>query len=294
MDSRFASLDARLSRLPDAALLAVGLALITGLALLRVAAAEGVPLVDFFLIPVAGVGWFSRRRWCGYAAAVGAALASVLMAIAGPSSAPVGSALASGAARLVLYIIVLGLLGAMRRMELQHETDARTDPVTGTANARAFRTLALSEIERSRRYQHELSLAYLDIDDLKAINDRLGHVEGDHVLVQVSHLMRCVARSVDTIARLGGDEFAILMPETRGTEARVLMERLEGELSRLVTRTGEPVTCSIGLVTFVRPPASLQELITAGDDLMYRAKRNGKDRIEQAERCGSAVVASGA
>ena len=104
--------------------------------------------------------------------------------------------------------------------------------------------------------------------------------------------MRCVVRSVDTVARLGGDEFAILMPETRAAEARVLMERLEGELSRLVTTTGQPVTCSIGLVTFLRPPESLQELIAAGDELMYRAKRNGKARVEQAQRSGSAAPVS--
>ena len=173
MDSRFASLDARLCRLPDAVLLAIGLALISGLALLRVTAADGVPLVDFFLIPVAGVGWFAGRRWFGYVAATVAALASVLMAVVGPDPAPVGSAIAAGTARLVLYIIVLSLLGAMRRMELQHETDARTDPITGAANARAFHAVALTEIDRSRRYQHELSLAYLDVDDLKSVNDEL-------------------------------------------------------------------------------------------------------------------------
>jgi diguanylate cyclase (GGDEF)-like protein len=292
MTSPFASLDARLRRLPDLVILAGALAIVAAIAGLRVTAGHGVPVVDFFLIPVAGVGWLASRRAYGYTMAVFAAVVSVAMAVVGTTAAPFGAAVAAGAARLVLYLIVLSLLGAMRRMQLEHETEARTDPLTGAANARAFRAMALAEIERSSRYGHEISLAYLDVDDLKALNDRLGHLEGDHILLQVSHVMRCLVRSVDTVARLGGDEFAVLMPETRSADARALIDRLARELARLVTKDGLPVSCSIGLVTFLRPPASLQELMSAGDDLMYTAKRNGKDRIEQAERSGSSVAGS--
>jgi diguanylate cyclase (GGDEF)-like protein len=294
MSSPFASLDARLRRLPDPLLLAVGLAMIAGVAALRVTAAHGVPLVDFFLIPVAGVGWLTRSPRYGYAAALVAAVASVAMAVLGPTAAPFEAAMAAGAARLVLYFIVLSLLAAMRSMQLEHEREARTDQQTGAANARAFRSLALAEIERNRRYQHELSLAYLDIDDFKAVNDRLGHLEGDRILLQVSHVMRCVVRSVDTVARLGGDEFVILMPETRPAAAEMVVGRVRAELARLRTTDGCPVPCSIGLVTFLRPPASLEELLDAGDGLMYEAKQNGKDRVERAERAGSSVLASGA
>jgi diguanylate cyclase (GGDEF)-like protein len=291
MNSPFADLDARLRLLPGLVILAIGLAMVAGMAVFRVTAGHGVPLVDFFLIPVAAVGWLTRSRWYGYAAAVVAAAVSIAMVLVGPTAAPLGPAAVAGGARLILYLVVLSALGAMRHMQLEHESEARTDPLTGTANGRAFRIAALAEIDRSRRYHHELSLAYLDIDDLKAINDHLGHVEGDQALVQASHAMRRLVRSVDTVARLGGDEFAILMPETRLPEARTLMDRLQEEIAGLMTSAGQQLSCSIGLVTFLRPPASLQQLISAGDDLMYEAKRNGKDRIEQAERCGSDVVA---
>ncbi|HEY5387069.1 MAG TPA: GGDEF domain-containing protein [Thermoleophilia bacterium] len=293
MSSPFASLDTRLRGLPDLALLTTGLAMIAGVAALRVTAAHGVPLVDFFLIPVAGVGWFTGSPRYGYAAALVAAVASVAMAVIGPTAAPLGAAAAAGAARLVLYLIVLSLLAAMRRTQVEHETEALTDQQSGAANVRAFRSLALAEIERSHRYQHELSLAYVDIDDFKAVNDRLGHLEGDRILLQVSHVMRCVVRSVDTVARLGGDEFVILMPETKSAAAGVVVGRVRTELARLRTADGRPVPCSIGLVTFLRPPASLQELLDAGDGLMYRAKQRGKDRVEQAERSGSSVAARG-
>jgi diguanylate cyclase (GGDEF)-like protein len=292
MPSTFGSLDVRLRRLPDPALLAIGLAMVAGIAATKMTLGHDVPIVDFFLIAVVGVGWFARARWYGYAVAAVAAMLSVAMSTVGQSDAFVSAAVAAGAARLVLYVIVLTLLGAMRRERAAHQAEARTDQQTGAANSRAFRTLALAEIERSRRYQRPLSLAYVDVDDFKAVNDRLGHVEGDHILSQVSHVLRSVVRSVDTVARLGGDEFVVLMPETGRSDARALVDRVREELASLSTKDGRSVPCSIGLVTFARPPVSLQELVNAADDLMYRAKDKGKDRIEQAERSDAYVLTS--
>ena len=287
MASPFDSLDTQLRRLPDAVLLGIGLVIIAGLAVFKASAGRSVPMVDFFLIPVAGVGWLARARWCGYFAGSVAAVVSVLIAEIGTADAPLGATVTAGLARFVLYLVVLSFLSAMRRMQLEHEREARTDALTGAANARAFRALAEAEVLRSQRYQHDLSLAYLDIDDFKVVNDSLGHAEGDHVLREVSHVLRSAVRSTDYVARLGGDEFVVLMPETRPPEARTVVERVRRDLAGLSTTAGDPVPCSIGLVTFDRAPASPEELIVAGDQLMYRAKQNGKDRIEQAERAGT-------
>jgi len=100
-------------------------------------------------------------------------------------------------------------------------------------------------------------------------------------------MLRTTVRATDVIARVGGDEFAILMPETGAEEARAVIERARRELDRLTVRDGRHVLFSIGLVTFDRPPGSLDELTSAADELMYRAKNGGKDRLEQAERSGS-------
>ena len=129
----------------------------------------------------------------------------------------------------------------------------------------------LAEVGRAQRYHHELSLAYIDVDDFEAVEtDRLGHSEGDRVLLGVSHMMRSSVRATDTVARIGGDEFAILMPEIGASSARVVIDRVRGELGRLRTVEGGPVPCSIGLVTFDRPPASLSELVGAGDESLPR------------------------
>src|SRR5664280_1324005 len=287
MTSPFAILDERLRRLPDTLLFAAALAVIAGLAALGPLPDRGLPLDDFFIIPVAAVGWLAHRRWYGYAAAVVAAAESVWMAMHSPGVGFPETAVLAGAARLGLYVIVLGIIAAIRRMQLVQETEARTDVLTGAANARAFRQIAVAEVERSQRYVHELSLAYVDIDDFKRVNDRGGHAAGDRALRHMSRMMHEVVRSVDTVARLGGDEFAILMPETGPPEARALIERLRHGLEETGSAGGPASPCSIGLVTFVRPPASLEELIDAGDRLMYRAKRLGKGRVEQDVRAGS-------
>ena len=286
MQKSCSSFDRFMRRLPDALQLVVGLGIIAGLTFFKLTAGHSVTLIDFLLIPVVGVGWFASARWYGYVVAiVAASCTSVIAMIAETQSSP-AAALVSGVARFALYLVVLWLLGMMRRERAAHQLEAATDQLTGVANARGFAAIAHAEIERAHRYQHELSLAFLDVDDFKGINDRLGHLEGDRVLQQVSHLMRCMVRGVDAVSRVGGDEFVILMPETDAAAARALVDRLQDQLALVMTADGTPVPCSIGLVTFARPPASLQELMEAGDSLMYRAKQNGKDRIEQAERRG--------
>jgi diguanylate cyclase (GGDEF)-like protein len=281
------SFDECMRHLPDPLQLVIGLGLVAGLTAFKLTIGHSVMVIDFLFVPIVYVGWFARARWCGYAVAAIAAASSGVVALVAETHTSLAAAVASSLARFALYLFVLGLLGMMRRERAGHQHAAATDQLTGAANARAFRTIALAEVERAQRYQRDLSLAYIDVDDFKTINDRLGHPEGDHVLVEVSHVMRSVVRATDTVARIGGDEFAILMPEIGAASARGVIERVRGELARLHTIDGAPVPCSIGLVTFDRPPASLKELIAAGDELLYRAKENGKDRVEQAERSGS-------
>ncbi len=287
MRSSRRSFDDSMRCIPDAVQLAAGLGLVLGLTALKLTIGHSVTVIDLLFIPVVWVGWFASARWYGYALAAAAAASSAVVAVLAETHASLAAAAVSGLARFALYVVVLALLGMMRRERAAHQRAATTDQLTGAANSRAFRTIAAAEVERAQRYGHELSLAYLDIDDFKAINDRLGHPEGDRVLLEVSHMMRSVVRSVDTVARVGGDEFAILMPETRAGDAVTVVERVRLETARLSTGDGGRVSCSIGLVTFARPPESLTELVAAGDELLYRAKENGKDRIERAERCGA-------
>ena len=283
MTTALTTLDLRLRRVPDPVLLAVGLAIIAAIAALKSMVGHDIPVADFFLIPVAGVGWLARSRLYGYLAAICAASATVFIAVVGPSSAPLGAALAAAAARLVLYVIVLAVLEALRRMQLQHQAEAHTDHKTGAANSRAFQARAEAEIERSRRNGTPMTVLYLDVDDFKDVNDRFGHTTGDRVLGTVSHMMRTSVRVNDIVARLGGDEFVVLMPETNRFAGGAVARRMRAELGRVTTPDGAPVHYSIGLVTFDEPPRSVDEMIHQADTLMYRAKERGKDCIEASD-----------
>lgn len=290
MAGSISQLDAQARRLPDVVIFAVALGLVAALAVMKATIGRDVPIVDFFLIPVAVAGWLARSPRYACVTAVITAVVSVVVTVRWGGS-PVGATMVSGAARLSLYLIMLAFLRAMRGMQLDRESEARVDAQTGAVNKRAFREIAQRELQRARRSGAQLSLAYLDIDDFKAINDRLGHVEGDNVLLRACHVMRTSVRAADVVARLGGDEFAILMPATSAAAARIAVKRLDTELGRLVASDGGAVTWSIGLVTFNRAPVSLLEVVEAGDDLMYTAKRAGKDRVEQRELAGPATAA---
>jgi diguanylate cyclase (GGDEF)-like protein len=291
MATRCPDFDRCVRRLPDLVQLAIGLGLIAGLTAFKLTLGSGVMLIDFFFLPIIGVGWFARAAKYGYIVAVAASAAGAVLAVYAETHASWQTACLTSLARLGLYGIVLTLLGMMRAERATHQRAASTDRTTGAANAHAFRERATAAVARAQHSGDELSLAYVDLDDFKRVNDRFGHAEGDRVLLEISHVMRTSVRGSDTVGRVGGDEFAVLMPETGAQAARAVVERLRKELRRVRARDGRPVSCSVGLVTFDRPPGSLTELIGAGDALMYRAKHAGKNRVEQAERAGAADAA---
>ena len=272
----------RLARLPRIAMLLLSLALIAALAWLDLVTGPKVLLNVFYLLPVMLVAWVTASMVYGLIAVLATFLVGPLEAyLEGPGSSLPVAAWNAGM-RTAVFCIVLLLLAEVRRLVARLQQQSLTDELTGVANRRAFLAIATREIERSRRYGHELSLAYLDIDAFKAINDRDGHTVGDRVLIALAGRARATARSVDTVARIGGDEFVILMPETDTLVAVPLVERLRAACSRAAGADAAPVTCSIGVVTFGRAPADVENLLASADALMYEAKAAGGDRVRHA------------
>jgi diguanylate cyclase (GGDEF)-like protein/PAS domain S-box-containing protein len=165
----------------------------------------------------------------------------------------------------------------LKQVMAEREALAMTDALSGVANRRAFGEMAQLEIERSHRYGHPLSLAFLDIDDFKRVNDERGHTEGDRVLQSFAGVLTSSVRSVDGVARLGGDEFVVMMPETGADEALALAYRLSRSLASL--EGGGGVTCSIGVATFVTPPDSVDRMVEEADRLLRAAKAAGKNGV---------------
>jgi len=124
-----------------------------------------------------------------------------------------------------------------------------------------------------------MSVAYLDLDNLKEMNDMFGHESGDGVLRLVAQTLRQHLRQGDAVARMGGDEFAILFTEADEASARGAVERFRTHLLAAMAELGWPVTVSVGLVTCLEAPASFEEVIRQADAMMYSVKKSGKNGV---------------
>jgi diguanylate cyclase (GGDEF)-like protein len=184
----------------------------------------------------------------------------------------------NGVVELGFFVVVTLILARLRSTTEYWATLARTDPLTGVMNRRAFIETGTLELARAERYQRSLSLAFLDIDDFKGVNDEGGHAYGDRLLVEVAQTLKHNLRAFDLVARYGGDEFVVLLPETDEQGAVLVLEKLASAL-RAATRARWPTTFSIGAVTIHGPRTSLDLLIQQADKLVYLAKEDGKNRV---------------
>jgi len=184
--------------------------------------------------------------------------------------------------RAGVYVFIACVLSALREARDRERALARTDALTEVANGRAFIEAANLELERAKRHQRPITLAYIDLDDFKMVNDRYGHKQGDAVLRDVAGTIRRNVRAADTVARIGGDEFVILFPETGQQAAGEVLARIRQVVDAAVRKDGKAVTLSVGAVTFSSLPASVDSMLRRADDLLYDVKRSGKNAVAQA------------
>ena len=169
-----------------------------------------------------------------------------------------------------------------KRLEAKLHQQATTDELTRVANRRHFLALAHTELERALRFKHPLSLALIDFDHFKQINDTYGHAAGDQALIAVTQIFQQNLREIDLFARFGGDEFVLLLPETELGQARLVLERVRNVLTaQPLVLHGKPVpiTLSIGLGCVVDDGDLLDTLLERADRALYQAKTAGRNRI---------------
>ena len=185
-------------------------------------------------------------------------------------------------AKSAVYLIVAVVAARLKSAYAQEKLHACRDSLTGVANLRAFHEFAERELHRARQYAGSLTMVYFDIDDFKKVNDSFGHGTGNAVLRLIADTVRGHLRDTDMVARLGGDEFAILLPGRPLDRSRDLVEYLQQEVSRKMRERQWPVTLSVGVALFEKPPATVEEMLKKGDDLMYAVKKDGKNSIRYA------------
>lgn len=233
----------------------------------------------FYLAPIGLAAWYGARRAGPFMSflAAGAWLGADLIgrdALPGISLAAWNTAM-----HLAGFLVVALLTARLRGVLAEKQALARLDSLTGLENTRAFVDRLELEIERSLRYGRVFTLAYLDLDRFKEVNDRLGHTVGDELLKRMARSMKATMRSTDVTARLGGDEFGIILPETPYAQAEQALEKLRRELLEVMRRGRWPVTISLGAVTFEAPVETSNEAVRMADRLMYEVKDEGRDGI---------------
>lgn len=237
-----------------------------------------VSLSILYLLPIAFVSWYTTKRFSillvlistsGWFIAELAAKSNMLFLIL----------IWNAIVRLVVFSTIAYLLSDLKSAYEREKNLAQTDVLTEIVNRRFFWEILQLEYQRSLRYDLCFTLAYLDLDNFKQINDRFGHQTGDKLLKVVAKTMQKQIRQVDTAARLGGDEFAILLPETNYANGEIVLNRLRNHLAEAMAAYSPPVSLSIGAITFVDLPDTVDRTINDVDSLMYRVKNEGKNGI---------------
>jgi len=181
--------------------------------------------------------------------------------------------------RLGFFLIAGLLLSALRATLLHQRHLASTDSLTGLYGRRAFEERLQHDLALARRRKSPVTVAYLDLDGFKSVNDTQGHAAGDRVLETTGRILRNSVRQADTAARLGGDEFALVLPDTDASGAKQAISNVARALREGLEEDRSGVTCSIGVVTFLDAALPAAEVVAAADALMYDVKRKGKGTL---------------
>jgi len=202
------------------------------------------------------------------------------------------------AIEILLYVVgtaFIVLILAKDRTVHTYKVAAATDTLTGLLNRRGFFDAAASLMARNRRSRAPVSVLAFDLDHFKSINDRYGHAVGDAVLQLFAKVVGQTMRASDVIGRLGGEEFVALLPGTLGDAARAAERVRSAFAAAYIVRNGQHIaaTVSIGVASGA-PSTAIDHLIAGADAALYRAKTNGRDRVETAAEIAGGAEADGA
>lgn len=269
-----------LERISVRAAVAFGVALLVLLIAGDYAIGGELSLAPLYLIPVMLITWKTSATM-GVAVSMFASGLWAAAILHGNGSATAAYVLWEAAIRLATTTLFVLLLSSLKASLARVNLLARKDSLTDLANRGSFYELVNQEMLRCKRYGGAISIAFIDLDKFKALNDRSGHDVGDEALRVVAQTLRAQLRSTDLPARLGGDEFAVMLPGLDARGASQATQILQSRLLSAMEHRGWPITFSIGLATFTAALDSADEMIKRADMLMYKMKREGKGGISE-------------
>ena len=260
-------------------LITVDIVLLLCIGLLDYITGYNIGISLFYLIPIGFAAWFGGR----YPGIVISSLSVLTMAATDFLAGKEYSHSLVEIWNLLMHLSVFAIYGvlfsSLRKAHERERENARKDYLTGISNFQGFKELAEREIERCRRYGTGLSIAYIDCDNFKEVNDTLGHDAGSRVLRTIADTIRKHIRATDIAARIGGDEFVVLLTDVSHDISVGFVEKMRSRLLQEMKRNNWNVTFSIGMVSF-STPLSVEEMLKKSDSLMYCVKRETKDAIK--------------
>jgi len=263
--------------------------------LIALTGGQGSPYFFGYLLLVGAAALSRAGLWAALLALASSASYIVAIVIAGGAQTPSPGELGLVAFNLIAIALVMYVASVVGREQRQAREAAlslsRFDSLTGLYSRNYFTSGLDQEIRRATRTGRPFALAMLDLDGLKAVNDRFGHEWGDRLLRSVADALRGDVRATDVAARLGGDEFALMLPETDLDGAVLVAEKVLADIARIALPHDREVVrtrASIGIVTFPDDGRSAPELLRRADMAMYEAKRRGRNQIVRYARDGGA------
>ena len=257
-----------------------GLFLVVVLGIIDKITGSEISFSIFYLIPIIFVTWFSDR-WVGIFVSGASAMAWLM------ADLMVGQIYSlwiipywNSIMRFGIFLVNVYLLSKLKGALELEKTLSRIDSLTGIANGKYFIELVNSELIRSNKNNLPFTIAYMDLDDLKIVNDRFGHNEGDIVLLTVAGIIRNNIGTIDTVGRLGGDEFAILFPGVGAEKSQGIIPKIHKSLLDAMLENKWGITLSMGVGTFKGANFSVEEILRLTESLMYSVKNAGKSGIK--------------
>lgn len=234
-----------------------------------------------YSLPIAFIAW-RLGMVAGLVAAIAAALGWHLF-VELPVESTAALALWGTAARTISYAVVAVLVAEMRAL-FEHERGlARHDGLTGALIGRSFRDVLDREVALARAQRRSLTLAYIDLDDFKQVNERAGHATGDDLLCAFANAARAAMGPRDQLARIGGDEFVVLFVGNGGRERRAI-ERFHASVAAALAQGAQPISCTLGgIILPAGQCADPRDLVQLADAAMFEAKRAGKGGLRVIE-----------
>ena len=239
-----------------------------------------ISVAGLYFLPISLAIWYCSRTTAAIVVGVSVAMNLFMTAIEIPATAPAWHDGLAYISTLIAFLLFVLLMHYLRWSFGQLEEENRIDALTGLRCRRNFLETAQYEFSRAIRSGEVFTVALIDLDNFKAINDTHGHAAGDALLVEVGRCLAGGLRTVDVVGRLGGDEFAALLPGTDAAEAGTILQRVHAVLRTALRAADDRVSASIGAVV-VDPAAelTLADALKKADAVMYSVKNGPKDRV---------------